>query len=226
MSGNVKKGGVTVPTTERQYIPAAGSDWLLPFYDIFTKLLGVETAHRRLLEQAAIRPGYRVLEIGCGTGNLTILAKRLYPSADILGIDPDPQALSRAREKAHRAGLFIEFHQAFSEQLSFSDASFDRVLSAFMFHHIQPASKLPALRQICRVLKPGGSLHLVDFQEGEHPRGGHLAFVPHPHKESRFHYAIPHLLREAGFADPTEVAHQATIIGRIAYYIAIRPPVA
>jgi ubiquinone/menaquinone biosynthesis C-methylase UbiE len=218
--------GVKVLTTERPFIPAAGSDWLLPFYDLFTKLLGVEASHRRLLEQAAIRPGYRVLEIGCGTGNLAILAKRLNPSADVLGVDPDPKALSRARKKAHRAAFHLEFHQAFSEQLPFPDASFDRVLSAFMLHHIQPVSKLPALREAYRVLKPGGSLQLADFQEGEHPRGGHFAIAPHPHKESRFHHMVPHLMQEAGFADAREVAQQAAIIGRIAYYSAMRPPLA
>jgi ubiquinone/menaquinone biosynthesis C-methylase UbiE len=215
-----------MPTSERPFIPAAGSDWLLPFYDLFTKLLGVEASHRRLLEQAAIRPGYRVLEIGCGTGNLAILAKRLNPSADVLGIDPDPKALSLARQKAHRAGFSMEFHQGFAEQLPFPDASFDRVLSAFMLHHIQPVSKLPALRETCRVLKPGGTLQLADFQEGEHPRGGHFAIAHPPHHESRFHHMVPHLMQEAGFADPTELAQQAAMIGRIAYYSAVRPPVA
>lgn len=213
-------------TTDRPYIPAAGSDWLLPFYDLFTKLLGVEASHRRLLAQAAIRPGYRVLEIGCGTGNLAILAKRLNPSADVFGIDPDPKALSRARKKAHRAGFPMEFRQAFSEQLPFPDASFDRVLSAFMLHHVQPVSKLPAVREAFRVLKPGGSLQLADFKEGKHRRGHHFASALHPHKESRFHHMIPHLMQEAGFADAREVAQQASILGRIACYSAVRPPLA
>jgi ubiquinone/menaquinone biosynthesis C-methylase UbiE len=210
-------------TTEKPYIPAAGSDRLLPFYDLFTRLLGVESSHRRLLQQAAIRPGYRVLEIGCGTGNLAILARRLNPTAGIFGIDPDPQALSLAAAKAHRAGVLVELAQAYSEQLPFPDAAFDTVLSAFMLHHIPPASKLPALREAYRALKPGGTLHLVDFRGGEHRRAGRFANTLHSPEESRFHHSVPHLMQEAGFADAREVAQQTSFVGRIAYYSAVRP---
>jgi ubiquinone/menaquinone biosynthesis C-methylase UbiE len=70
----------------RTYLPGFSHEWLLPpFYDPLTKWLGIESAHRLLLDQADIQPGHRVLEIGCGTGNLTILAKRLYPKAHIIG---------------------------------------------------------------------------------------------------------------------------------------------
>jgi ubiquinone/menaquinone biosynthesis C-methylase UbiE len=112
-------------------VPAAGRDWLLPFYDLFTRLLGIESSHRRLLQQAAIRPGYRVLEIGCDTGNPAILARRLDPTAGIFGIDPDPQALPLARAKAGRAGCLVEFGQTCSEQLPFPDAFSHTVLPAF-----------------------------------------------------------------------------------------------
>jgi ubiquinone/menaquinone biosynthesis C-methylase UbiE len=54
--------------TRKAYLPAAGKDWLLPFYDPLTKLLGVEASHRMLINQATVSLGRRVLEIGCGTG--------------------------------------------------------------------------------------------------------------------------------------------------------------
>lgn len=215
-----------VSTDQKPYLPAAGSDWLLPFYDLFTRLAGVEASHRRLLEQAALQPGDRVLEIGCGTGNLAILARQRYPSVQVIGIDPDPKALSRARRKAQRAGFPMEWHEAFAEQLPFPDASFDGVLSAFMLHHVLPDAKVPTLREAFRVLKPGGSLQLVDFEEGEHPRGFSFRHLLHPHGESHPHHGVTDLMREAGFADPAEVARQGSLLGRVAYYSASRPPAA
>ena len=62
----------------KTYLPAAGHDWQLPFYDPFVKLLGGDTARRVLLDQATVRPGH-VLDIGCGTGTLAMLIKRRHP---------------------------------------------------------------------------------------------------------------------------------------------------
>ena len=53
--------------SSRTYLPAAGRDWLLPLYDPIVKLLGGEAARTVLIDQAALRPGQRLLEIGCGT---------------------------------------------------------------------------------------------------------------------------------------------------------------
>ena len=207
--------------SKRTYLPAAGSDWLLPFYDPFTKLLGVEAVHRQLIELAGIRPGDRVLEIGCGTGNLSILAKRLQPAAEVVGMDPDPKALIRARRKAERAGAAVHFDQGFSEELPYPDGSFDKVLSAFMFHPLQPDAKKLALLETRRVLRPAGSLHLVDFSEGnDRPHGFHgfLARLIHHRHGSQSDDSVIALMLEAGFHDPRELAHQAHILGRITYY--------
>jgi len=211
-------------TTGKTYVSAAGRDWLLSFYDPFTKLLGVEASHRKLIDQAAISSGHRVLEIGCGTGNLAILAKRLNPAAEVVGIDPDPKALARARRKAQRSGAAIQFDLGFSEELPYPDASFDRVLSAFMLHHLQPDAKLLAVQEACRVLKPGGSLHLADFDEGQHHRGGFLASILHSRHGSSSHHIVLGLMRDAGVAHSQEVADEAFILGRIVYYKAVRPP--
>ena len=115
--------------TPRTYLPAAGHDWLLPLYDPVVKLLGSESAHRQLLEQAGIRPGHRVLEIGCGTGNLALLVKRLQPGAEVVGLDPDPKALARARRKAEREVLSVQLDRRFADMLPYPDGSFERVLS-------------------------------------------------------------------------------------------------
>jgi ubiquinone/menaquinone biosynthesis C-methylase UbiE len=87
---------------DRDYRPAMGRDALLPLYDVVSRVLDASSLHRQLIEQAEIGPGHRVLEVGCGTGNLTLLAKRMQPGADFAGLDPDPRALARARRKAER----------------------------------------------------------------------------------------------------------------------------
>src|SRR5215469_14426289 len=99
---------------QRTFLPAAGRDWALPLYDPFVKLLGADAARRTLLQQADLRPGHRVLDIGCGTGTFVALIKRVHPEVSVAGLDPDPRALARAKKKAARAGVSIQFDQGFS----------------------------------------------------------------------------------------------------------------
>jgi len=64
---------------QRTYLPAAGRDWALPLYDPLVKLLGGDAARRTLFDQAAVQCAHRVLDVGCGTGTLAMLIKRLHP---------------------------------------------------------------------------------------------------------------------------------------------------
>ncbi|MBI4527075.1 MAG: methyltransferase domain-containing protein [Deltaproteobacteria bacterium] len=209
----------------RTYIPAAGHDWWLPLYDPISKLLGLDAARRALLEQAAIRPNHRVLDIGCGTGSLIMLIKRLHPDLDVVGLDPDPKALARARRKAERAAVSIKFQQAFSDELPYPDASFDRVFSSFMFHHLAPDEKEQTLGEIRRVLKPGGSLHMLDFGGPDsNPHGFFARFLHFGHRlKDNFGGRILTFMSQAGLENPKEVNHRTTLFGPIAYYRASAP---
>lgn len=217
----------TSKNPQKPYLPAMGHDRLLPLYDPLQRLLGMESVHRRLVDQARIQPDQRVLEIGCGTGNLTILIKRLHPDAEVVGIDPDPKALARAWRKAGREALSVQLDRGFAEQLPYPDASFDRVLSALMFHHLGPEEKEKSLDEARRVLRPGGSLHLLDFGGEQVGSDGFLARLHHRSERLRDNFGdrIPTLMREAGFADPTEVASRGTIAGQLTYYRASVPRV-
>jgi ubiquinone/menaquinone biosynthesis C-methylase UbiE len=210
--------------THRHFVPAAGADWLLPFYDPLTRLLGTGPALARLVEQAQLAPGQRVLDLGCGTGALTLTAKRAVPGIEIIGVDPDAKALARARAKAERAGLAIEFREGFGDALPLSEGSFDRVLSSFMFHHLESEQKPAVLRELRRVLRPGGELHLLDFGGAGHGLGAFLARLVH--REESLHAntedGLAALMRDAGFVDAAETEQRSSLFGGLIYYRAIR----
>jgi ubiquinone/menaquinone biosynthesis C-methylase UbiE len=205
------------------YLPAAGRDIFLPGYDLLSRLLGIHRVHATLLAQAELVGGQRVLEIGCGTGNLTLRAKRTRPDIDVVGSDPDPKALARAQRKV--GGLTgIRFERAYAQQLPYRDAEFDRVLSSMMWHHLPDDAKAAAAAEIFRVLRPGGRLHLVDIGGAMTAHDGLAArlMMHNHHATANLGDSIPRLLEAAGF-DCTEVATQPhRIIGRLTYYRATR----
>jgi ubiquinone/menaquinone biosynthesis C-methylase UbiE len=206
----------------RAFLPAAGLDLLLPLYDPMVKLLGADRARKKLFDQASVQPQHRVLDVGCGTGTLAVAIKGWLPSAEIVGLDPDPKALARSRRKAERAGVSIHFDQGFANALPYSDGSFDRVFSSLMFHHIPHNAKLATMRELRRVLKVSGSLHLLDF-EREGPRS-HNPLARWLHSSERMQgntrEQILGWMREAGFAEPRVVDADQPIFGKIVYFVA------
>jgi ubiquinone/menaquinone biosynthesis C-methylase UbiE len=204
-----------VQESSRAYIPAAGTHWALPLYDPFVRLIGVDAARRELLDRAALRPGHRVLDIGCGTGTMAVLIKRLYPKVDVVGLDPDSKALVRARWKAERAALAVRFDQGFADAMPYPDASIDRVLSSLMFHHLPREVKEGTLREVRRVLKPGGLFGLLDFAgpeagaEGVGARLFHSLGVLRDNDEG----TVLALIREAGLESPATVGHATVFFG-------------
>lgn len=201
-------------TGQAQYIPAMGKRWLLPLYDPFTRLAGVGRIHERLLDRADPQRGQRILEIGCGTGNLlTALGRRGLDIAAV-GIDPDPAALGRARRKAARRRLPIRFEQAFAGALPLPDAGFDRVLSAFMLHHLDEAGRLGALREARRVLRPGGQLHIVDIDGTPSDRKAHR----HPRVAQSRPELVLAALTEAGLTGAAVNGRERARFGDYAFY--------
>lgn len=182
------------------YLPAAGHDAFLPGYDLLTRVLGMNPAYRELVAQAGLSDGQRIVEIGCGTGNLTVRAKKACPGVDIVGIDPDPRALQRAERKANGMNG-IRFARAYAQELPFGNGEFDRALSSMMLHHLDQATKTAAARELFRVLRPGGSLHVVDV------RGDALAG----------------LFADAGFECAVVGSGRIRLAGRLTYLRAIRP---
>ena len=207
------------------YLPAAGRDVFLPLYDPLTKLLGADRARRKLIDQASVQPDHEILDIGCGTGTLAVAIKRWLPSVNVVGLDPDPRALARGERKAMAAAVSIRFDQGFANALPYADASFDRVFSSLMFHHLPHNAKLATLGEVRRVLKPGGSLHLLDFVEPGRHSLNPLARWLHASErmESNTQERILGWMGEAGLLDPHPVAFDERLFGRIVYYRASAP---
>jgi len=206
--------------TSRNYLPAAGHDWSLPFYDPMVKLMGGESAQKSLVEQAALLPGQRVLDVGCGTGTMDVMIKRLHPDVEVIGLDPDPKALARATRKAVRSGLSIRFDRGFVDQLPYAEGSFDRVLSSFMFHHVPGEDRGRMMEAIRRVLKSGGELHLLDFEGPEDSSTNFLARLFHANERLKDNSVrrVLSLMTQAGFASAQKVGRKRLLFGTIAYY--------
>ena len=172
------------------------------FYDLATWLMsfGREPGIRRMtVELAGIKQGERVLDVGCGTGTLTIAARRQAgPTGEVHGIDPSAEMIGVASEKAAKAGVDARFQTAVMEKLPFPDGHFDLVLSSLMLHHLPADVKRAGFAEVRRVLKPGGRFLAIDLAES----GGFFEHVIQllglHHMEGKL-WEAPDILREAGF---------------------------
>jgi ubiquinone/menaquinone biosynthesis C-methylase UbiE len=184
-----------------------------------------ETFKRRLITQANIQPGQRVLDLGCGTGTLTILVKLLYPSANVVGLDGDPQVLEIANSKAVKAGIDISFDHGMAYRLPYPDGSFDRVLSSLVIHHLAREDKQRTMVEVYRCLRPAGEFHIVDFDK---PRGVYGALASHiirrmERADDNIAGLLPEMTRAAGFSNVGEQGHLTTIFGTLSLYQGSKP---
>lgn len=134
-------------------------------FTVWLMTLGRERAFReKILRLARLKAGEFVLDVGCGTGSLAIAAKRHVGQIGVVkGIDASPEMLARAETKATRAAADVAFEQAAGQALPFAGAVFDVALSTVMLHHLSRHARQECVREMRRVLKPGGRALVVDF---------------------------------------------------------------
>ncbi|MFI7663896.1 methyltransferase domain-containing protein [Nocardia sp. NPDC049526] len=130
-------------------------------------LLGrVGSLNTRIVELSGAATGDHVVDIGCGPGQLVrALADRVGPAGRVIGIDPSREMIDYATGRAGSANCRFEVGAA--QSLNLPDGSIDVVTSTFVMHHIPEAHRTAALKQMFRVLRPGGRLLLADT----HPTG-------------------------------------------------------
>ena len=164
---------------------------------------------------AQVKAGDKVLDVGCGPGQLTLAAQGWAgPSGEAHGIDPSPEMITVARRNAAKRGLPAQFQLGVVEALPFPDAMFDAVLSRLMLHHLPGDLKQRGLGEMRRVLKPEGLCLVLDFAP---PRGGHWLHMAHHFIGPMMHVDVREyvpLLETAGF---TQVETGSTGFWLLAY---------
>ncbi len=212
----------------KSYIPALGFRWLTPLYDAVLRFALREGTFKKLLvTQAALRPGERVLDLGCGTATLTILLKQACPDATIVGLDADPDVLEIAREKAAAAGIEVELHQGLASAPPFKAESFDRVVSSLLFHHLTTDEKRLTFSKVRELLKPAGEFHLADWGKSQNllMRFAFLGVQLLDGFETtsdNVRGRLMSLMEEAGLAVVSEKDRRMTLFGTLSLYRAVR----
>ncbi len=204
-----------------KYIHALRFSWLTPVYDPVLRRMMPEVAlKQRLIAQAEIATGQHVLDLGAGTGTLTVMIKQSCPGADVVGLDGDPQVLALARAKASAAGAAITFDQGLATTLPYADGAFDRVLSSLVLHHLTTDDKQAALGEAWRVLRPGGELHILDFGPPQNAPAWVISLVFRRLERTADNIAgrLPEMLRQAGFSAVSQTEQHMTILGTLALY--------
>jgi ubiquinone/menaquinone biosynthesis C-methylase UbiE len=151
-------------TENKNYIPALKYDWLTKVYDPVLQFTMPERKFKSaLIRQMEIKPNDRILDFGCGSLTLSIMAAQRHPHAQFFGVDIDAKIISIAKEKLSKLSLSIDVQQYDGSKLPYPDNSFDYVMSSLVFHHLTLRQKYFALEEIRRVLKPSGEFHIADF---------------------------------------------------------------
>jgi ubiquinone/menaquinone biosynthesis C-methylase UbiE len=168
------------------------------FIDTFVFRGQLRELRQRTANLARMQPGEQVLDVGCGTGTLAMeVQSRVGRAGRVAGVDPGTQQIARARSKAARRHVPIDFQIGMIEQLPFPDQSFDVVFATLMMHHLPASLKRQGLAEIARVLKPGGRLVIADFKRKQERQG----------RAARFHAGgssiqdLAAMVSDAGFSE-------------------------
>lgn len=212
--------------TKRDFVPALGKAGNTGSYDTVVALMTREKRWRgELVRLIAPRAGETIVDIGCGTGTLAIALKAAEPEAIILGVDPDPAVLAIAEEKARDAGVTVRWFEAMGDALDVIEPlqACDKIVSSLVLHQCPMDVKHAIVRQMRRLLKPGGEFFIADygeqrtllmrtlFRQVQMIDGFELT-------EPNARGCVPEILREAGFRGVEEVGAISTPTGSISLY--------
>lgn len=174
-------------------------------FALFENMTG--TVAPRLVAFAGVKPGARVLDVGCGSGVVGLTAARL--GAKVTGVDLTPELVARAKENSKLIGVEAEWREGDAEALPLPDASFDFVVSQFG-HMFAPRPDV-AIREMLRVLKRGGVIAFATwppemFVGRMFTVNGKYAPPPPPGVSPPGQWGDPHIVRERLGAGVKDIA--------------------
>ena len=214
-------------TAERDYVPAAPQLWL---YDALAVLLARAPRWRRaLLAQIAPREGDVIADVGCGTGTQLVKIGRSARGVTLIGIDPDPDVLHRARRKTARAGVVVGLTQGYARDAAqlLRDRAVNKIVSSLMFHQVPLAEKEAGLAAMRAALVPGGELHVADYGLQRTALSRRLFRIVqagdgYENTEPNARGVLPELMSQVGFRNVLETLVIPTPTGSVSLYRAER----
>jgi SAM-dependent methyltransferase len=177
-----------------------------------------------MLDLADLEPGDLVLDVGCGTGTLLLAAaERVGPWGALHGIEPATEMAAHARRKAEARQVPLEVVEGSAGSLPYPPASFDAVFCTLVLHHLPGSMRGVAIREIRRVLRPGGRAVLIDWQRpkslaGAISGGLSLIFLLHnlrPGASPSNMLEIEPLMTELGFEDISRHEFANGVLGAV-----------
>ena len=217
-------------SVDRDYIPPLRFRWLTGWYDAIVRVTTRErTRKQRLVSLAALKNGDRVLDLGCGTGTLTVALAASAPGACVVGLDADHEALDIARRKTEATRGAVFYNRGFAQRMPFAEGAFDVVASSLFFHHLNQGTKRAVLVEVRRLLKHQGMLFIADWGK---PAGiisrtmFLLVQVLDGFETTRdsVEGTLPQLIRDAGFISIREEEPLMTPLGVMRFWSARAAP--
>lgn len=187
--------------TEYKFKPALLFNFLTPFYDLFNKYGLREKLQKRVLKSVKLQKNWKLLDVGCGTGTDLKFLKSRYSGMKPYGIDADPKIIEIAKKKNKEENWQINFQLALAEKLPFKKNFFDATWCNLILHHLPTGSKKQAIKEMYRVLKPGGKCVLIIFSKPQNPILARIVLIQNLFVYTKDNYKdkIPQFVREAGF---------------------------